>query len=232
VADLFAWLSHAVEGAPLVALSAALSWGVLSVVLSPCHLSSIPLVVAFVNGQGRVTTARAFRVSLVFSAGILATIAVIGLLTAAGGRMAGDLGRAGDIAVSGVFILVGLYFLDVIRIPFSGLSRIGTKRRGLAAALLLGLVFGAALGPCTFAYMAPMLAIAVRTAGTNPAYGVALLLFYGVGHCAVIALAGTFAGVVQRYLDWNERSRGAVVLRRVCGGLVIAAGTYLLVGAL
>lgn len=55
-----------------------------------------------------------------------------------------------------------------------------------------------------------------------------LLLFYGVGHCAVIVVAGTFTEVVQHYLDWNGRSRGAVILKKVCGVLVIPGGLYLI----
>jgi cytochrome c-type biogenesis protein len=33
---------------------------------------------------------------------------------------------------------------------------------------------------------------------------------------------------VQRYLDWNEKSKGPVVVKMVCGVLVIIAGLYLL----
>ena len=102
------------------------------------------------------------------------------------------------------------------------------KRKGGLAAFVLGLVFGVALGPCTFAFMAPMLGVALRVASERMAYAAALLLAYGVGHCAVIVMAGTFTGAVQRYLDWTERSRGAVVLRRVCGVLVIIGGIYLI----
>jgi len=65
------------------------------------------------------------------------------------------------------------------------------KRKGLLAALILGLVFGVALGPCTFAYMAPMLGVTFKLAATNPFYGAALLLAYGIGHCSVIVAAGT-----------------------------------------
>ena len=102
------------------------------------------------------------------------------------------------------------------------------KRKGLLAAFVLGLVFGIALGPCTFAYMAPMLGVTFRLAATNVAYGVVLLVAYGVGHCAVIVLAGTFTEVVQRYLNWNERSRGAIIVKRVCGVLVLLGGLYMI----
>jgi cytochrome c-type biogenesis protein len=102
------------------------------------------------------------------------------------------------------------------------------KRKGLLAALILGLVFGVALGPCTFAYMAPILGVTFKLASTSMAYGVLLLAVYGVGHCSVIVLAGTSAGWVQKYLNWNEKSKGAVILKKVCGALVLAGGLYLI----
>ena len=85
--SLFVALTQAVTGTPLIALSAALAWGALSVVLSPCHLASIPLIVGFIDGQGAMTTRRAFVISNLFAVGILVTIALIGVATAAAGRM-------------------------------------------------------------------------------------------------------------------------------------------------
>lgn len=226
--EIFAALTRAIEGAPAIALGGALVWGVLSVLLSPCHLASIPLIVGFIDAQGRISTRRAFAISSLFALGILITIAAIGVATAAAGRMMGDVGKYGNYFVALIFFAVGLYLLDVIPMPWSGPGQVGMKRKGMLAAFILGLVFGIALGPCTFAYMAPMLAVTFKLAGVNMAYGVLLLAAYGVGHCAVIVLAGTFTEVVQRYLDWNEQSKGAVILKRVCGVLVLLGGVYLI----
>jgi len=226
--ELFTWLSHAVEGAPAVALAASAIWGILSILLSPCHLASIPLIVGFIDRQGTMALRRAFLISTLFAVGILFTIAVIGVITALAGRLMGDVGPYGNYLVAAIFFVVGLHLLEVIPLPFSGPSQVGMKRKGALAALILGLVFGIALGPCTFAFMAPMLAITFQLAATNLIYGAALLLAYGVGHCSVIVFAGTFTSVVQRYLNWNERSRGAVYLRWACGVLVLAGGVYLI----
>ena len=103
----------------------------------------------------------------------------------------------------------------------------GIKQKGLLAAFLLCLIFGMALGPCTFAFMAPILGVTFGLAAADLSYGAGLLLAYGVGHCAVIVLAGTFSGLVQRYLDWNEGSKGGLILRKVCGVLVLAGGVYM-----
>ena len=226
--ELFTTLTRAVEGMPAIALGAAFIWGILSILLSPCHLSSIPLIVGFIGQQGRMSTRRAFAISTLFALGILLTIAVIGAITAAAGRMMGDVGRYGNYFVAAIFFLVGLVLLDVIPMPWSGPGQVGMKRKGLLAAFILGLVFGIALGPCTFAYMAPMLGVTFKLAATSMGYGVLLLAVYGVGHCSVIVLAGTSTGLVQRYLNWNEKSKGAVIVKKVCGVLVLLGGLYLI----
>jgi cytochrome c-type biogenesis protein len=172
---LFTMLTHAVEGTPAIAITAAFVWGILSILLSPCHLASIPLIVGFIDQQGRISTRRAFYISSLFAVGILITIAGIGTVTAAAGRMLGDVGKYGNYFVAVIFFVVGLILLDVIPIPFSGPGQIGMKRKGPLAAFILGLVFGIALGPCTFAYMAPMLAVTFKTAATNLLYGLSLL---------------------------------------------------------
>jgi cytochrome c-type biogenesis protein len=225
---LFTTLTNAVEGTPVIAIIAAFVWGVMSILLSPCHLASIPLIVGFIDQQGRLSTKRAFFISTLFAVGILLTIALIGILTAAAGRMMGDIGKYGNYFVALIFLLFGLVLLDVIPIPFSGPSQIGFKRKGLLAAFILGLVFGIALGPCTFAFMAPMLAITFKVASTALLYGIVLLLSYGLGHCSVIILAGTFTQLVQRYMNWNEKSKGAIILKKICGILVLIGGIWLI----
>ena len=228
IQQLFTNLTHAVESTPLIAIGASFVWGVLSILLSPCHLASIPLIVGFIDEQGRISTKRAFVISALFAAGILITIGAIGAITGAAGRMMGDVGKHGNYFVALIFFLVGLHLLDVIPMPWSGPGQVGMKRKGVLAAFILGLVFGIAIGPCTFAYMAPMLGVTFKLATTNLSYGVLLLVVYGIGHCSVIVLAGTSTELVQQYMDWNERSKGAVILKKICGVLVLLGGIYLI----
>ena len=117
---LFAVLNSAVGGSAAIALSASFAWGVLSILLSPCHLSSIPLIVGFIDEQGRISTKRAFSIALSFSLGLMISIGVIGLITALAGRMMGDVGKYGNYFVAGIFFLVGLHLFDIIPMPWSG----------------------------------------------------------------------------------------------------------------
>jgi cytochrome c-type biogenesis protein len=101
-----------------LATFSAFVWGLLSIVLSPCHLSSIPLIVGFLSSQGTISIKRTFNLSLVFAVGILVTIAIIGGITLAMGRLMGDVGAIGNYLVAAVFFAVGLYMLDIIRLPW------------------------------------------------------------------------------------------------------------------
>jgi len=230
IVDLFTRLAHALTQSPEIAIGAAFIWGTLSVILSPCHIACIPLIVGFIDGQGNITTRRAFGLSLLFGFGILITIGVIGLITGLMGRMVGDIGGYGSYFVAIIFFAIGLNLMGVLPLPFmEGGANPNYQKKGFLAAFILGLLFGIALGPCTFAYMATMLGVVFSIASTQIVFALALLLAYGIGHCMVLVIAGTFTEVVEHYLRWSEKSKGAIILKKICGVLVISGGVYMIV---
>lgn len=229
IEDIFNSLSYALYENYWIALTASFGWGVVSILLSPCHLSSIPLIVGFINSQGALTIKRTFTVALLFSIGILITIAGIGLITAAMGRLLGDLGGTGNYLVAIIFFVMGLYLLDIIKLQWAERNIKSTPRQGLIAALIVGILFGIGLGPCTFAFLAPVLGVVFQTAQTSFYSAAFLLLAFAAGHCAVIAGAGTMTQKVQQYLNWSEGSKMVLYIRRACGVLVILAGVYILI---
>lgn len=226
--NIFTTLYEAMTGAVWIAVLASFGWGVLSILLSPCHLSSIPLIVGYISLQGKISVSRTFNISLIFAVGILITITAIGIITASLGRLMGDIGMIGNYLVAVIFFIVGLYLLDIIKLDWNSSSIRQTKTKGLLAALILGLLFGLALGPCTFAYMAPVLGVVFKTAQTNYLLAVIFLLAFGIGHCSVIVGAGTLTGKVQKYLNWSEESKTILWIKKVCGVLVILGGIYLI----
>jgi len=228
IEEIFSFLSTALSDNAFIAIFASFSWGVLSILLSPCHLSSIPLIIGFVNSQGNLSFKRTFYISLVFAVGILITIALIGFITASLGRLMGDVGSVGNYIVAAVFFVIGLYLLGLIKLPWDNANIKTTKQKGLIAAFILGLLFGIGLGPCTFAYMAPILGVVFEVARSNLPYSVALLFAFGIGHCLVIVFAGTMSKKVQEYLNWTENSRIISYIKKACGVLVILGGVYMI----
>ena len=224
---LFSALSHAIEGAPLIAIGASFIWGILSIILSPCHLTSIPLIIGYLSNKRELSIKKAFHLSIVFSIGILISIAVIGGITAAAGRILGDVGKFGNYVVAMVFLIFGLNLLGILPLNFPGLSTMKSQRKGNLSVLSLGLIFGLALGPCTFAFMAPMLGIVFNLTAKNLPYGLILLSAFAIGHCSVIIAAGTSTRLVQQITKWDDQSKGITIIRKICGILVLLGGIYL-----
>jgi len=227
---LFSGLSSYLYGSMWLAFFAAFAWGILSIVLSPCHLTGIPLIIAYVSDSRDSGKKKAFTASLAFSIGILVTLGIIGVVTGFLGRIIGNTGRWGRYVVAVLFVFFGLYLIGVLpqrMLSFSVQPKIRSK--GTLSALFLGLVFGLALGPCSFAFMAPMLGIAFQTASSNLSFAIGLFVCYSIGHCGVIVLAGTLMGVVKGILKWNETAKGMSIFKKICGGLLILAAAYLAV---
>jgi len=57
--ELFTVLGHALEGHAALALGAAFAWGAVSLLLSPCHLATVPLLVIDDLGMRKLPTTAA-----------------------------------------------------------------------------------------------------------------------------------------------------------------------------
>ena len=230
--SLFSALIIALSQSYLAAVAASFAWGILSVLLSPCHLSSIPLVVGYISSHGRVKVQRTVSLSILFASGSLFTIAIIGVITASMGRMLGDTGEWGSYVIAGVFIVMGLYLMEIITLKWKGIVIPDEQRGGLWGAFLLGLLFGIGLGPCTFAFLAPVLGVVFSIGSENWFKAVLLVGAFGVGHAAVIAVAGSMTSLVQHYLDWDGKSSAMLYVKRGSGVVLLVAGLYFLFTAL
>ena len=226
--DLLQMLNEAMAASPAAALAAAFVWGICSVVLSPCHLAGIPLLIAYINDRQVQSPRHAAGLSALFALGILVTMALIGLITASVGCMVGDTGAIGSYVMSIVFILIGLHLMDVISIPWIRTDEGRIRSRGIRGALLLGLLFGLASGPCTFAFLAPVLAVVFHTSSSQPLLGFLLLILYGLGHCCVLIAAGTSAERARHFADWNRQTRTARYVKGAIGTALIVTGLFFL----
>lgn len=226
---LLFWLTDAIGASLVTGLAAALVWGVLSVLLSPCHLGTVPLVVGVVGSTvaARTKRGRGALVAFSFAVGMFVAMAALGVLVATVGFAMQRFSAATSYVVAAIFVVAGLNLVGILPLSLPAMNVKVGSRRGAIAAAVIGFVFGLGLSPCTFAFLAPIIGLSFGTSGATPVRGIALLLAFGVGHCGVVGLAGSSTELVQRYLDWNANSRALVVLKSVCGLLVFCAAALL-----
>ncbi|MCJ7776555.1 MAG: sulfite exporter TauE/SafE family protein [Desulfobulbaceae bacterium] len=203
-------------------------WGMISVVFSPCHLASIPLIVAYVGGQQQVLKPKeAAYYSAAFTSGLFITIALIGIICALLGRMLGDVGNYWQILVGLVLVWVALGMFGVEKCSMSGTLLYRLNLSGLFGAFALGLAYGVLSGSCTFGFIAPILAII--TIQQKVATGVLFILLFAIGHCIPIVVAGSSTAAVKRVLE-NSRWQGAGNwFRKGAGAVIIMLAVYFII---
>ena len=215
-----------VSGSYIAALGCFL-WGMISVLFSPCHLASIPLIVAYVGGQQRTLKPKEAGIySAAFTLGLFITIAAIGIICALLGRMLGDVGSYWQVLIGAVLIWVSLGMLGLEKCTLSGALLYRLNFSGLFGAFALGLAYGVLSGSCTFGFIAPILAII--TMQQKVATGILFILLFAIGHCLPIVVAGSFTAAVRRLIE-NHTWQGAGAYFRKGAGVIIALlGVYFL----
>ena len=223
--QLFVAINSWMTASLAIAAVGCFLWGIVSVLFSPCHLTSIPLIVGYVAGQGKIIQGReAAKYAVAFSSGLFVTTAAIGVICSLLGRMLGDVGPYWTILVGAMLLWVALDMLGVAKCSVSSgvLGRL--KVKGLSGALLLGLAYGILSGSCTFGFIAPILAII--TIQEKILAGVILIVLFAVGHCLPIVAAGSSTALVQRWLENGAMRHGGVWFRKGAGGVIALLGLY------
>lgn len=192
-------------------------------------LVAVPVAVGYVGGQATAPR-RAWTLALAFVAGMNLALLAMGLLAARLGLLLGTLPGPWSITV-GLLVIAAAGWLWRApaatcgwRLPAAWQQ--GLARSGAWGALLLGALIGTVMSPCATPALAAALALAGSGAafGSSMWWGAALLLAYGVGHSALLLVAGAMPGAATsmiRRVDalqrWLPGQRSFAMLLALAG---------------
>lgn len=224
--DFLLYFNNIISNNVFLALILSLFAGLVAS-FSPCTLSSIPLLIGYVQGTGVKDNKKAFKYSLIFSVGIGLTFTLIGVFTAWVGKAFLGAGKLWYILLSFIMIGAGLQILDVINIfgDKKKSCKIPKKREGLIYVFFLGVLSGILASPCATPIMAAI--IAFIAASGNLVLGVLMLLMYSFGHSVLIILAGTSFGLVEKIAYSKSGQKIGKVLKNALGIIILLVGLYL-----
>ena len=217
-----------IAGGSTIAAAGCFLWGMVSVLFSPCHLASIPLIVAYVGGQQRaINPKQAGLYAAAFTAGLFITIALVGIVCAVLGRILGDVGSYWQVLIGGVLIWVALGMLGVEKCQMSGGLLYRLNLRGVFGAFGLGLAYGVLSGSCTFGFIAPILAII--TVQQKITTGILFILLFAVGHCLPIMVAGSSTAAVRKVMENSAWQGAGNWFRKGAGVMICLLGVYFII---
>lgn len=217
---LSALISDSMWLAPVLALLA----GVLTSV-TPCALSSVPLVIGYVGGTGNNDTKRAFWLSLTFAAGSAVTFTVLGTVSSLAGRLMGTSASWWYILLGVLMLLMALQTWEIYNFVPSTYLISKNTRKGYIGAFVAGILGGIFSSPCATPVLITLLAIVAEKGSLL--WGIVLLLLYSIGHSALVLLAGTSIGLVKKLTSSNRYGKFSKVLKIVMGSAILLIAFYM-----
>lgn len=206
--------------APLLALLA----GVLTSV-TPCALSSVPLVIGYVGGTGGTDTKRAFRLSLTFAAGMAVTFTALGTIASMLGKLMGTSSTWWYLVLGVLMVLMALQTFEIYNfIPSTYLISKNTKK-GYIGALVAGILGGIFSSPCATPVLVVLLGLVARSG--NILWGILLLLLYSIGHSVLVLVAGTSIGFVKKLTASEKYGAFSKWLKYLMGTAILLIGFYM-----
>lgn len=230
------WFSEqAAAGSLLLAVPVALAAGLVSF-FSPCVIPLLPGYLSYATGlsgadlqDAEVTRSRRGRMllgSTLFVLGFTVVFVLIGLASGAAGAWLVQWQRQVSVVLGILNIALGLVFLGLVPLAQRDLRIHAVPAVGLAAAPLLGFLFGLGWTPCLGPTLGVITNLAINegTAGRgallSACYALGLGLPFIVAGVAYEHMLGAI-GVVRRHQVW---------VTRIGGLMMVGVGVLLLTG--
>lgn len=185
----------------------------------------IPLIVGYVGGVGEKNTKKAFAYSAVFSAGTAVTFVALGIIATSAGRLMGTSSPVWYMILGVLMMLMALQTWEVFNfIPSINLMG-KSEKRGFIGAFAAGVLGGIFSSPCSTPVLIALLAIVAGNGSL--AWGILLMLLYSIGHSALVMVAGTSVGFVQRISNSGRYAKAGKVLKVIMGAAILLIGLYM-----
>ena len=223
------------HGLSLSALLFALLMGMVSFA-SPCILPLIPSYVSYITGisfdelvsweSRRKNMNTALFHSLAFVTGFSVIFVLLGATASLAGQLLAE--HLGFIRIAGgiLMIILGLFVMDIVTIPFLQQdSRVQLKARsaGYLGTMLVGVIFSAGWTPCTGPFLGAVLLQASQTETVGR--GIMLLVCYSLGLGVPFILA---AVAISAFLSaFGKLKRYVKAIKVTSGGILVIMGLLL-----
>ena len=198
--------------------------------ISPCMLPMLPLYLSYFAGDvnpaapdaDKNKSRRVIGHACAFVAGFSVIFIALGVFAGSLGMLLARYQTALNIVCGAIVILLGLSYLEIIRIPFfTGMKTAHTAGTALSA-FVFGIVYSVSLTPCIGAFLGSALMLA--SSSGDALRGALLLLCYTLGlgipfllsAVLIDSLQATFRFIKQHYRIINTISGIFLIVIGIC----------------
>ncbi|TCC37210.1 cytochrome c biogenesis CcdA family protein [Kribbella sindirgiensis] len=224
------WFASSMTGSMLVALPIAVLAGAISF-FSPCVVPLLPGYLSYVTGLsaaelGSEKRGRMLAGTALFVAGFSAVFILTGVVFGTAGDLLIDHQTTITRVLGALTVVLGLVFLGGFGFLQKDLRVHRVPAVGIAAAPLLGVLFGFGWTPCIGPTLGTVMTLATTEGSTGRGATLALVFSLGLGIPFIVA-ALAFRRMLSA-VAWVRKHQLLVI--RIGGVLMIAVGLLLLTG--
>lgn len=193
--------------------------------VSPCSLALLPIIVGYIGGYSKDSTARVALQALFFVLGLSFVFSIIGLICALTGKVLGSFSTEYfTLIIASILLIMGLKLVNILDFEFPVIVKQIPKgnSHSLIYAFLLGMLIAFAGSPCSTPILASIMAFASYT--ENMTAAVLMLFLFSLGQGLILFLAAIFTSGLKKMKQFAGISD---MLMKLCGLLLVLASIYL-----
>ena len=216
--------------------------GVISFI-SPCMLPMLPIYLSYFAGAVPVKSGfeaefdeaddkrdkRRFKTlpgALFFVLGFTIVFCLMGVFAGSLGVLLIKHQRIVNVICGMIVIVLGLSFMEVLRIPFLKQRQNNVEVKSLFSAFLFGVVFSISVTPCVGSFLGAALMMA--STGSGAGKGFLLLLVYSLGVGIPFIISAVLINELKNVFDFIKRHYR--VINIICGSFLIVVGIMMAMG--
>ncbi|MGI6733541.1 MAG: cytochrome c biogenesis CcdA family protein [Anaerovoracaceae bacterium] len=193
--------------------------------LTPCSLTSLPMVISYISGTKSSDKRKALAISLLFALGMAVVYTTLGVFASLLGELLHHLGVWWYLLLAAVTVLMALQMFEIIDIIPRSLAHSKSAKKGYAGAFAAGMLGGLFASHCALPALVVLLAMVAE--GGNILRGGLLLLLFALGHSVFVITAGTWTAGLEKMT--HDKKYDAVVksIKIMMGVIMMLLAAYL-----
>ncbi|MBQ8914304.1 MAG: cytochrome c biogenesis protein CcdA [Lachnospiraceae bacterium] len=208
--------------------------GVISFI-SPCMLPMLPVYISYFAGATQTedesdgvkkNSFKALPGALCFVLGFTVIFCLMGVFAGSVGMLLMRYRRIVNVICGTIVVILGLSFMELIKIPFLKQRQNNVKVKSLFSAFLFGVVFSLSITPCVGSFLGAALMMA--STGNGVWKGFLLLLVYSLGVGIPFIISAVLINELKNIFDFIKRHYR--IINIICGAFLIVVGIMMALG--
>jgi len=195
--------------------------------ISPCILPMLPIYISYFIGEDNKKVSKAVINSIGFVLGFTIVFILLSVLASSFGGIISDNIKYVKIAFGIIIILLGLNYMELIKIKFLNKTK-GTSKKAkdlnFVKSMIFGMLFSISWTPCIGSFLASALLLIAKN--QDMVKGITLILVYSLGLGIPFIISAALLEKLKEVFNFIKEHYN--IIKRISGVILIIMGIYMI----